>query len=183
MQRGPWRSVCTSVFRTPLDMRSPSAMRPQSAKSKGRRHQQRICRDLLEAFPDELSADDVRSTSMGAGGEDVLLSTRAQQLIPYSFEAKCCERLNLWSAIEQAQANCPAHRTPCVVVGKNRTLPFAVVPWEHFVSLIAPQRPEVTIHAQTHDANLEARLEAAGETIAEAIRMLRRDAVAQDAQP
>lgn len=155
-------------------------MRPQSAKSKGRRHQQRICRDLLDAFENELGPDDVRSTSMGAGGEDVLLSTRAQELIPYSFEAKCCERLNLWSAIEQAQANCPAHRTPCVVVGKNRTLPYAVIPWEHFVSLITPQhRGEANVDEQEDTTSLEGRLEAAAQTILDALQMIRRDTVTQ----
>lgn len=114
-------------------------MKPQSAKSKGRRHQQRICRDLVEAFA-ELSADDVRSTSMGAGGEDVLLSPLAQTLIPYSFEAKCCERLNVWSAVEQATKNCPPSRVPCVVIGKNRTDPYAVIPWSRFVELISAPR-------------------------------------------
>lgn len=120
-------------------------MRPQSAKSKGRRLQQLVCRALLDAFPAMLTEDDVRSTSMGAGGEDVLLSPRAQELIPFSFEAKCCERLNVWSALEQARSNCPSHRTPCVVIKKNRTDAHAVLPLDVFVRLLSAQS-----HATPH---------------------------------
>lgn len=110
-------------------------MRPQSAKSKGRRLQQRVCRRLVDAF-EELTEDDVRSTSMGAGGEDVLLSTRAQECIPFSFEAKCQERLNIWSAVEQAARNCPPSRTPCVVFARNRTDPYVALPFDAFVDLL-----------------------------------------------
>ena len=144
-------------------------MRPQSAKSKGRRHQQRICRDLVDTFGDAIGSDDVRSTSMGAGGEDVLLSTRAQELIPYSFEAKCCERLNLWSAIEQAESNCPVNRTPCVVVAKNRTRPYAVVPWEHFLTLICRTGADDTMLPPSDQTTLEERLKAAIRTLEEAL--------------
>ena len=115
-------------------------MRPQSAKSKGRKLQQLVCRHIVEAFSDDLTEDDVRSTSMGAGGEDVLLSPRAQQLVPFSFEAKCCERVNVWSALEQAAANCPPDRTPCVVIKKNRTAPHAIIPLEVFVSMLSSAR-------------------------------------------
>ena len=104
-------------------------MRPSSAKAKGRRHQQRIVRDILAAFP-ELTPDDVRSTSMGASGEDVLLSPAAQRCVPLSIEAKNTERLNVWTAIEQAESNCPSTRTPCVVFTRNHAKAYAVVPWE-----------------------------------------------------
>jgi len=113
----------------------PSAMRPQSAKQKGRKFQQAICADLLRAFP-MLDEDDIRSTSMGAGGEDVLLSPRAQALCPYSFEAKNVERLNIHAAVEQSRANCGA-RTPCVVFRKNRTPPHACLPWPRLLELMA----------------------------------------------
>ena len=116
-------------------------MKPQSAKAKGRRLQQKVVADILEAFP-SLTEDDVRSTSMGAGGEDVLLSPAAQKLFPYSVEAKNQERVNVWSAIAQARANCHA-RTPLVVVKKNGEHPMAIVPWSHFVGLLVTPSPTV----------------------------------------
>lgn len=113
-------------------------MRPSSAKAKGRRLQQKIVHDLLVAFRGALEPGDVRSVSMGAGGEDILLSPKAMRLVPYSFEAKNQERLNVWSAVEQASQNCPHNRAPCVVFSKNRADTYAVVPWDHFLTLIAP---------------------------------------------
>jgi len=47
-------------------------LKPQSAKAKGRKLQQWVRDQILQRFP-TLSTDDVRSTSMGASGEDVQL--------------------------------------------------------------------------------------------------------------
>ena len=58
-------------------------MKPQSAKAKGRNLQKWVRDLLLENFP-TLEADDVRSTSMGAGGEDVQLSPAARKLFKFS---------------------------------------------------------------------------------------------------
>lgn len=111
-------------------------LKPSSAKAKGRRHQQRIVRDILAAFPD-LTPDDVRSTSMGAGGEDVLLSPAAQRRVPLSIEAKNCERLNVWAAIAQCEANAPPGRPPCVVFTRNHASAYAAVPWEWVLARLA----------------------------------------------
>lgn len=112
-------------------------MRPQSCKAKGRRLQQTIVSDLLERFP-HLGDDDVRSTSMGAHGEDVQLSPAARRVIPYSFEAKNQERMNIWSAIEQSEANKPTGTHSVIVFKKNGQPAYAAVKWTHFVNLIAP---------------------------------------------
>ena len=90
--------------------------------------QQKVASDIIEAFA-HLKEDDVRSTSMGAGGEDVQLSTAAREAMPYSIECKNTERLNLWSALEQCKANAPAGATPLVVFKRNRSAIHAVVPW------------------------------------------------------
>ena len=42
---------------------------------------------------------------MGAGGEDLIMSSGARQMFPYSIECKNQESLNVWSAFEQAQKN------------------------------------------------------------------------------
>ncbi len=62
-------------------------MKPQSAKAKGRTGQQEVQKLLLGTFP-ELEPDDVRSTSMGASGEDLLLSPAARRLVPFNIEVK-----------------------------------------------------------------------------------------------
>ena len=111
-------------------------MKPQSAKAKGRRLQQLIVQDLLRIFP-HLTDDDVRSTSMGAGGEDVQLSTAARRCIPFSIEAKNQERLNLWAALEQAKANAPSECEPLVVLKKNASKPYVLLSWEYFLQMIS----------------------------------------------
>lgn len=109
-------------------------MRPQSCKAKGRRLQQQIVRDLYTAFP-TLGDGDLRSTGMGQPGEDVQMSAAARRLIPFSFEAKNVERVNVWQAFEQCQANCGAH-APCVVLKRNRADALCVLEWSTFVELL-----------------------------------------------
>lgn len=78
----------------------------------------------------------MRSVSMGAGGEDILMSPAAQEAIPFSFEAKCVERLNIYAALEQAHSNCPSARRPAVVFRRNHGEAHVAIPWEAFLSLI-----------------------------------------------
>lgn len=113
-------------------------MRPQSAKAKGRRLQQLVVSDLLSLF-EHLTEDDIRSTSMGASGEDIQMSPLARQSIPFSIEAKNQERVNVWASIEQARSNCPKDITPIVVMKKNGEQPQVVIPWRKFLNLLKPQ--------------------------------------------
>ena len=83
-------------------------LKTQSCKGKGRRLQQAVARDIIAAF-DHLQEDDVRSTSMGAGGEDVQLSPAARAAMPYSIECKNTE-LNLWGVLEQCKGNAGRRR-------------------------------------------------------------------------
>ena len=117
-------------------MKNPNEMplRPQSAKSKGRRLQQKVASSILSAFP-ELEPDDCFSTSMGANGEDVRLSPKARSLIPLSLECKCVEKLNVWGCLEQASSNTPEGATPCLVFSRNRSPTYAVVPWDTLLGL------------------------------------------------
>tara|TARA_B100001778_G_scaffold243844_1_gene204179 strand:+ start:168 stop:584 length:417 start_codon:yes stop_codon:yes gene_type:complete len=112
-------------------------MKPQSAKAKGRKLQQLVVKDLLDTFI-HLSDDDIRSTSMGAQGEDVIMSNAARQAIPFSFEAKNQERVNIWSSIEQARSNTPHGSHPAVVFKKNNEEPQIVIQWKVFLKLLNP---------------------------------------------
>jgi len=111
-------------------------MRPQSAKAKGRRLQQFIAQELLRIFP-HLSEDDIRSTSMGAGGEDIQLSSAARRCIPFSIEAKNQERLNVWAALDQAKANAPTNCEPIVVLKKNSCKPHVLLSWDCFARMLS----------------------------------------------
>jgi len=109
-------------------------MKTRSAKNKGKRLQNSVRDILLETFT-ELEPDDIKSTTMGESGEDIQLSPAARKLIPYSFECKNHEKLNIWSALEQAEEY--AHKgTPVVVFKRNRSKTYAVIELKEFVDLI-----------------------------------------------
>jgi hypothetical protein len=110
-------------------------MRPQSCKSKGRRLQQWF-RDLLLKYAPSLTEDDIRSTSMGAPGVDLLLSTAALQEYPFAIESKNVEKLNIHQAMEQARTNCRAGLIPLVVFKKNHSDTFVALPAESFLQLL-----------------------------------------------
>lgn len=106
----------------------------QSAKAKGRRLQQAVRDSVLSTFP-SLEPDDVRSTSMGAGGEDVQLSPAARKLFPYSVECKNLAKIAVFNYYEQSQTNAGDYE-PLVVIKQNRSKPLAVIDFEHFMELI-----------------------------------------------
>ena len=107
-------------------------MKTQSAKSKGRRLQQWV-RDLLVESLD-IHPEDIESRSMGAGGEDLIMSRAARNAFPYSVECKNQEKINVWSAYEQAQENSRGY-TPVVIIKRNRSKPLVVIDAESFIDL------------------------------------------------
>lgn len=106
----------------------------QSAKSKGRKLQQ-WTRDLLLGLFSSLEPDDIKSTSMGASGEDILLSPAARKQIPYSIEAKSRNKMVIYSMYEQAVSNSGKHQ-PLLVIKADRKKPLVVVDAEHFFKMI-----------------------------------------------
>ena len=108
-------------------------MKTRSAKNKGKRLQNDVRDLILETFK-QLEPDDVRSTTMGDSGEDVLLSPAARKLFPFSVECKNQERLNLWEADSQAEANC-GDQQPIVFLKKNNHKPLVLVDADYFVKL------------------------------------------------
>lgn len=87
-------------------------MKPSSAKSKGRTGQQEVQKLILGTFP-ELEPDDVRSTSMGASGEDLQLSPAARRLIPYNIEVKRRKKISFCRWMEQATTH-GANKPACI---------------------------------------------------------------------
>ena len=114
-------------------------MKTASAKAKGRKLQQWV-RDLLLSLNPDLGLDDVRSTSMGAGGEDVLLSPLARRTYPVSIECKSKAKFVGYSIMEQARSNCPKGLEPVAVVKADRQKPLVMVDAEHYFELLAYTR-------------------------------------------
>ena len=109
-------------------------MKTRSAKSKGRRLQNQVKDILLEAFT-ELEPDDIRTAIMGETGEDIKLSPAARKQIPFSFECKNQEKINIWSSLEQAEEN-SGDSKPVLIFKRNRSKTYAVLKIEDFISLI-----------------------------------------------
>tara|TARA_R100000808_G_scaffold24539_1_gene56776 strand:+ start:50 stop:400 length:351 start_codon:yes stop_codon:yes gene_type:complete len=109
-------------------------MKPSSAKGKGRRLQNFLKEKIYEYFP-SLRNGDVKTAVMGESGEDIILSPAARDLIPYSFECKNQERLNIWESLSQAEDN-SGDFTPVVVFKRNRTKTYIALELEEFLNLI-----------------------------------------------
>jgi hypothetical protein len=67
-----------------------------------------------------------------------VLSPAAQKVIPYSFECKNKERLDLWKSLEQASNNC-CDRKPILVIKRNRSNVYAVLEFDVFLDLIGEE--------------------------------------------
>ena len=108
-------------------------MKTRSAKNKGKRLQNNVRDLILEKFT-QLEPDDVRSTTMGDSGEDILSSPAARKLFPFSVECKNQEKLNIWESYSQAVENSKDYE-PVVVIKRNNHKPLVVVDAEYFVGL------------------------------------------------
>lgn len=102
-------------------------------KNKGRKLQQLVRDKILENYP-TLDDTQVRSTSMGAGGEDVQLSREARDLFPYSVECKRYKNFAIYTPYEQCQNNAGKHE-PLLVIQGDRKKPLAIIDLDHFFFL------------------------------------------------
>jgi len=110
-------------------------MKPRSAKAKGRKLQNTI-RDLIQEHFPHLHPDDVVSTQMGGSGVDIQLSPTARKSFPYSIECKNSEKLSIWSALEQAEANTKEGTVPALFFKRNRSKTYVVLEADHFFDLV-----------------------------------------------
>ena len=117
-------------------------MKTQSAKAKGRRLQQWF-RDLLVSKLG-IHKEDIESRSMGAGGEDLIMSRSARNKFPYSIECKNQEKINIWESYKQADENSKDYE-PVVVLKRNNHKPLILVDATYFVELHNRVAKELTI--------------------------------------
>jgi len=108
-------------------------MKTQSRKAKGRRLQQKFMQLLIEKL--DIDPEDIESRSMGAGGEDLIMSKAARTKFPFSVECKNQEKLNIWSAWEQANSNRGIYE-PIVVIKRNGTTPLVVLDANVFLDYV-----------------------------------------------
>lgn len=113
-------------------------MKTSSAKQKGRKLQQLVRDRLLSAFP-QLEQDDIKSTSMGAQGEDVQLSPAARKIIPIAVETKARRGIAVGRWYEQAEEHAIAVKdevNPVVVMKEDRKEPLVLISLDFFVALL-----------------------------------------------
>jgi hypothetical protein len=84
-----------------------------------------------------LEQDDVKSTSMGAGGEDVQLSPRARELFNYALECKSKAAFIGYGYYDQARSHAKGtKRIPLVVVKANHRNPLVILDLDNFLELL-----------------------------------------------
>jgi hypothetical protein len=110
-------------------------MKTASVKAKGRSLQQTVRDKILDAFP-RLEKDDVVSTSMGAGGEDIKLSPAARRSFPFSVEAKSRATISTYKWYDQAVANAGSGVEPLLVIKANRRKPLVVMDLDAFMDIV-----------------------------------------------
>lgn len=110
-------------------------MKTSSAKAKGRNAQQ-LVRDSLLARAPHLTLNDIRSTSMGSSGVDILMSEAALKTYPFAIEVKCQESLNVWAALTQAEENKTPATKPILCFKRNRTDMYVALKLEDFLDVI-----------------------------------------------
>jgi len=108
-------------------------LKTSSAKAKGR-NLQKWTRDKLLSLFASLTTGDVRSTSMGASGEDIQLSPLARQCIPYQIETKAHASFAIYKHYEQAAEH--GEHEPLLVIKGNHKKPLVVLDAEQFFKLI-----------------------------------------------
>ena len=106
-------------------------MKPASSKAKGRKLQCWVRDLILDLFP-TLEPDDVKSTAMGQGGEDVQLSPAARKLLPVSIECKSYKTIAAYNWYDQAVANAPKGMEPLVVMKADRRKPLVILDAETY---------------------------------------------------
>ena len=109
-------------------------MKARSAKNKGKRLQNILRDKLIELYP-KLS-NDISSQIMGMTGEDIVLTPHAKKVLPYSFECKNVEKLNIWKSFKQCESNA-GESTPVLVIKRNREKPKVVMDLDQWLKIIS----------------------------------------------
>ena len=111
-------------------------IKTSSAKQKGRALQQFVRDSIIDLLkPYGVVAEDVKSTSMGASGEDVQLSPLAKRLLPVSVECKSHKAMAIYTWWTQCLSNTKAGERPLLVIKINQKKPLAVMDYQDYIRL------------------------------------------------
>jgi hypothetical protein len=117
-------------------------VRTSSAKAKGRRACQELREALYKYYP-MLEDGDIFVTPSGCTGEDLKLSPKAQRVLPFTFEVKNQESIQIWKAIEQAKTHAEGTvLTPILAFKRNRTDLHVCLSLIDFLNLLSSKRDE-----------------------------------------
>lgn len=111
------------------------AITVKAAKAKGRRLQQKVRDKLLELLAEyDIVQDDVKSTGMGQGGEDVQLSPAARKYIPISVECKAHKAFAVYGPYSQAE-EASGSNEPVLVIQGDRKKALAIIDLDYYMHL------------------------------------------------
>lgn len=114
-------------------------MTTASRKDKGRRLQQLAAKALLESAKKadpNLADEEIQSRSMGAAGVDLILGTRAQNILgKLLIECKNVESLNVTTVFLEHYEKYKDKGTPILVHKRNHTPPLVTITLEEFIKL------------------------------------------------
>jgi hypothetical protein len=114
-----------------------------SAKSKGRRLQQWVCKQIAELTGFEWGADcPIESRGMGQNGVDVRLEKDVIKVFPYSVECKAQESWSIPAWIEQAKANIMPGTEWLLVAKKSRQDPIVIIDAKVFFQILQKVKEE-----------------------------------------
>jgi len=116
------------------------AIKPGSAKQKGRQLQQYVCKQIAQitGLPWGSSGEDqpIESRPMGQSGPDIRMETHALKRFPFSVECKRVERWDIHTWIDQAKQNRMANTSWLIIAKRSRRQPVAIMDAEDFFALV-----------------------------------------------
>lgn len=98
-----------------------------------------MAQKILEKFP-ELTPDDVRSTSSGSGGRDVLLSQAAKRLVPFAIECKSRKSFAVYEHFQQAKSHIEGDEFPMLVIKQDRSEPLVLLQLKDFMEIYGDKK-------------------------------------------
>jgi hypothetical protein len=98
--------------------------------------QKLVVSTVLENYP-QLTPNDVRSTSSGATGKDVLLSEAARNVFPFAVECKNHKSFAIYKHYEQARSNAVGSELPLLVIRQNRSEALVCLSLEDFMRILS----------------------------------------------
>jgi len=83
-----------------------------------------------------LKVGDVVSRSMGAAGEDLMMSPKAMEVFPFVIECKNCESLNVRKVFDEHYSKYDKRvGLKMLVHSKNHSEPLVTLRWKDFIEV------------------------------------------------